>query len=280
MTLGELHLLFRDRLIQPGYAEAFSELLDYHLHLPAHAVWTRPTSTLPELPCQALIADMKRFDQGMPLAHLTGRAHFYGLEFVVTPQVLIPRPDSECLLTSVLSRLPETGSALDIGCGSGCLSVCLAVNKSRALLTATDSSFSALRLARLNACRHGVARHIRWHHCDLFPAHSHCPSQGFDIIFSNPPYISAEEWPDLDPSVRDHEPAAALLGGVDGLAYFRRIIAESGHYLRPGGHLLFEVGYKQAESVAGLMSASAFRNIERRKDLAGIERVVSAQFEF
>lgn len=278
MTLGELHRRFRSRFDEIGYAEAFHELLDIHFHLPPQAVWTRGESELPASACRNFCRDMKRFEDGTPLAHISGRAFFHALEFAVTPQVLIPRQDSECLLEQSLKRCAGETSLLDIGCGSGILSICLALERPQARIHALDSSFSALILARQNACRHGVQKRICFHHADLFPAGSLCPEEGFDIILSNPPYISRPEWPKLDPSVREHEPVAALYGGLDGLDCYRRIIGGAPAFLKPGGYLLFEMGYRQADALSRLLQVGGFSNLERYRDTGGHERVLAARW--
>ncbi len=274
MTLGQLHQHYRPRFQLPGFAEAFSELLSIHFQLPAQAVWTRPSLDLSPISCRDMMADLDRFLLDTPLAHLTGRVHFFGLEFVLTPQVLIPRPDSECLLRQALACCPKPVHALDIGCGSGILAVCLALERPQVRVAAVDSSYSALRLARLNACRHRVSERIDFHHADLFPPADYGPAAGFDLILSNPPYISSAEMAELDPSVRDHEPISALHGGEDGLDFYRRIIPSAVSRLRQGGVLLFELGYRQADAVTELLQQNGYTGIRRHQDFAGIDRVI------
>jgi len=278
VTLGELHQRVRSEFRLPGFSQAFFQLLDYYFQLPSQTVWTRPGFELSPPSCQKMITDLEAFLLGKPLAHITGRAWFFGLEFIITPQVLIPRPDSECLLSQALALSPAHGHILDIGCGSGVLAISLALHRPDLMVEGTDSSFAALRLARLNACRHGVSAGIVWHHTDLIPQPDLCPKGGFDLILSNPPYISTEEMEKLDPSVRDHEPRSALDGGLDGLDFYRRIISLASSVLRPGGLLLFEVGYRQADAVSALLEKNAYQDIRRHQDFSGIDRVVLGQY--
>jgi release factor glutamine methyltransferase len=183
--------------------------------------------------------------EGCPVAYLVGRKEFFSLEFTVTRAVLIPRPDTECVVDECL-RLAK-GMAepriLDIGTGSGCLAVAIARHHKTARVIAVDISMEALTVASANADKHGVAERVRFLHGDLF-----APLAGeerFDFIVSNPPYIPHDEIPKLAPGVRDYEPHTALDGGADGFAVFDRLIAEAPAYLKPEGELLIEIGSAQ-----------------------------------
>jgi release factor glutamine methyltransferase len=221
-----------------------------------------------------------------PLPYLTGRLEFYGLEFEVTPEVLIPRPETEMLVELALARRPR--SAVDVGTGSGCIAVSLAVHLPEATIYATEISPAALAVARRNAERHGVAERVWLLAGDLL---SPCPGP-VDLIVSNPPYVSTGEWASLPASVRDYEPSLALDGGPDGLDVVRRLLAQaaatwvSGHrpptgvggLASPGGALLIEIGAGQGEAAANL--ARTFfpqATVRVLPDLAGRDRVLEIQ---
>jgi release factor glutamine methyltransferase len=274
VNLQELWQRSRSFHSRPGFSQAFTQLLEHHFHLPRLSIWTRPDLELSPDRVSAFTADLDRYCQDTPLAHLTGQTEFFGLPFVVTSAVLIPRPDTEHLVKAALAIEPAPALGLDIGCGSGILAVTLARHLPDILFDAVDSSWAALQIARLNACRNGVSSRIRFHHADLFPSAGSLPETGYDLILSNPPYIDAAEMEQLDPSVRDHEPDAALFGGPDGLDFYRRILERAGTVLRPGGNLLFEVGWKQARIVAGLMQQQGFQDLRIMRDFGGVERVV------
>lgn len=208
-----------------------------------------------------------------PLAYILGRAEFYGLEFTVTPDVLIPRPETEVLVEAVLSVHPVR--VADIGTGSGCIAVAVAVKLPEVQVWATDISESALRIARENAERHGVARRVKLVQGDLLQ-----PLVGmrFDVIASNPPYVAESERLSLQPEVREWEPAHALFAGDDPLQFHRRMAAEAHFHLHEGGWLMLEVGMGQAESVAFLLQEAGYRQVRILNDLAGIGRVVVGQY--
>jgi release factor glutamine methyltransferase len=220
---------------------------------------------------------IRRRVEGWPVAYLVGRREFYLLSFEVTPAVLIPRPDTETLVLEALNRLKgQTAPAiLDLGTGSGCIAVSLAHQCASATVTAVDVSPDALEVARRNATQHGVAERVTFLGGDLFaplPA-----GATFDLIVSNPPYITPGELAELAPEVRDHEPRVALDGGPDGLAFYRRIAADAGRFLKPGGQLLVEVGWTQEPVVRTIFEERPeFAVRPSVKDRAGRFRVVAA----
>ncbi|NLF02734.1 MAG: peptide chain release factor N(5)-glutamine methyltransferase [Anaerolineales bacterium] len=207
-----------------------------------------------------------------PLPYLTGRTEFYGLEFKVTPDVLIPRPETELLVDLAITRQPAT--IVDVGTGSGCIAISLAVHLPDAFMYAIELSTAALIVALENATHHHVSDRIRFMAGDLLMPR---PSP-VDLIVSNPPYVSADEWASLPPSVRDHEPQLALDGGPDGLVAIRQLLAEAPAVLRPGGVLLMEIGASQGEAALELASAY-FPQAEARifTDLSGHDRVLEVQ---
>ena len=220
---------------------------------------------------------IKRRAEGCPTAYLTGRRDFYMLAFEVNPAVLIPRPDTETLVVAALDVLKGVASprVLDLGTGSGCVAVSLAYTLKTASVTAVDISPEALDVARRNAVTHGVSERIVFLEGDLFAPLP--PAASFDAIVSNPPYIAPSEFPGLAVEVRDHEPRVALDGGPDGLAFYRRIAADAGTFLRPGGSLLVEIGATQSDAVTGLLSAAGLADVTVTRDGAAHPRVVSAR---
>jgi release factor glutamine methyltransferase len=216
----------------------------------------------------------KRAD-GMPVAYLVGYREFYSLPFAVSPAVLIPRPETETLVMQALGvmRSMESPHVLDIGTGSGCVAIVLAKHHKSARLTAVEVSAPALELASANAKRHGLADRVTFLEGDLFgPVNGHA----FDVILSNPPYIADAEFAALDPGVRDFEPRSALAGGPDGLAFYRRIAAESAGHLSPGGTVMVEIGATQGPTVRELFE-SHIGPTKVLPDAAGRPRVVTAK---
>jgi release factor glutamine methyltransferase len=215
-----LYLNF-ERALEPGEVDAFRELV-------------------------------RRRGQREPLQYIVGTTSFCGLTIAVNPHVLIPRPETELLAErgwQFLNQLPGLTSpaALDIGTGSGCLAIALAVKCSQASIQAVERSAEALAVARQNAEHHALAERIQFLQGDGFAA---VPAgSGFELIISNPPYIATEELETLEPEVGRHEPRLALDGGTDGLDFFRRMAAEAGPFLRPGSRLMLEFGDGQAEAI-------------------------------
>lgn len=202
---------------------------------------------------------------GEPIAYLTGHREFYGLEFHVTPAVLIPREETELLVEIAVEK--PARRILDLGTGSGCLAIAVARELPRAQVTAVDASAAALAVARENAARHGVA--VRFLQGDWFAP---LGGERFDLILANPPYV-AEADPHLAQGDVRFEPRGALAAGPDGLDDIRRIAAAAAAHLVAGGRLVFEHGYDQAQAVAALLAQAGFVAIEQRRDLAGIPRV-------
>lgn len=219
-----------------------------------------------------------------PVAYILGHRAFRTIDLEVTPDVLIPRPETETLVDVALEELkalPLAGPdpedeplAIDVGTGSGCIALALAAEDPFVRVVATDVDPLALAVARGNAARLGLAPRVEFVLSDLFHDVGERP---FDLVVSNPPYIPADEYVALEPNVRDHEPRLALYGGVDGLDVYRRLVPGAVLLLRPGGMLAVEVGAGQATAVAGIMTAAgAFGTPATRDDLAGVPRVVFA----
>lgn len=229
-------------------------------------------------PQRATMRDLvRRRAQAEPVAYLVGHREFFSLEFRVTKDVLVPRPDTETLVLELLDRVRgiETPRLLDIGTGSGCIAVAAAVNLPTANVTAIDISPKALEIARENAETHNVLDRMRFLEGDLF---SPLPAgEQFHAIASNPPYIRAEELATLQDDVKKHEPQLALISGPLGLEIIRRLVTDAPSRLVPGGLLLFEFSPEQAGAVEELLNANgSYRDIKLVKDLTNRPRVAVA----
>jgi len=218
-----------------------------------------------------------------PLAYIIGHREFWSLEFKVNPKVLIPRPETEGIIERLLNLAgDEAGKknirVLDVGTGSGVLAIVSAVEIPKAQVTAVDISDDALEVARHNSFKHQVADRIEFLKMDLTHDWNLPQDSCYDFILSNPPYIPSRELERLMPDVRDFEPRAALDGGPDGLECYRCIVTKAFPYLKPGGHLIFEVGDDQAGPVKqSLQLHGGMDPIEIIQDLSGRDRVVSAR---
>lgn len=216
-------------------------------------------------------AAIERRTRREPIAYITGRQEFWSRDFSVSPAVLIPRPETELIIEEALSLAFAT--VADIGTGSGCLAVTLAAECPRAQVVATDISAPALEVARANARRHGVADRIAFRETPYLDG----ITGPFDLIVSNPPYVTDAEYADLAPEVHDFEPRSALTAGPDGLDDVRQVLGCAATRLRPGGLLLMEIGFGQAEAVSVLVNASSLALLRISNDLQAIPRIVVAQ---
>jgi release factor glutamine methyltransferase len=277
----------RDQLSAAGIEDAAVEAelllrqaLRSHTHdLPSRAsLYQRLRQPLGTEALAALAALAQRRLKGEPTAYITGVREFRGLDFEVTPDVLIPRPETELLVDKAVewvtsNALPGASPVIaDIGTGSGAVAVALAKEIPGATLLATDISRDALATARRNARRHGVERRITFLHGDLLlPVHCYV-----DLIVANLPYVTDRDWAILASEVRDHEPAVALLGGEDGLALIRSLLQQAHRYLQPGGGVFLEFGAGQKDCLTALAQRLFPRaKIEVAPDFAGIPRALS-----
>lgn len=215
-----------------------------------------------------------------PVSYLTGKASFYNLELNVSPAVLIPRPETELLVVAGLDYLKRCASerpeVLDLCCGSGCIALALASNTKNISVLASDISQEALDITQTNITVHDLGDKVKLLQSDLFAQVPSLP--GFDLIVSNPPYISQAEFARLDAVVRDYEPQAALLAGADGLDYLRPIINQAKEYLKPGGALMLEFAYHQGKEVVALLRECGYlTDVCLQKDHQGHDRLVTAQ---
>ena len=216
-----------------------------------------------------------------PLAYITGQKEFWSLDFSVTPDVLIPRPETELLVDAVLERmrqrLKSRAKIIDLGTGSGAIAVCLAKKLPEAQISAVDISSAALRVARANAERHGVADRIRFLHGDLFAPLAE-ERERFDLIVANPPYIRSGDVAKLEPEIREWEPIAALDGGRDGLDLYRRIASQCHSHLTATGHVLLEIADTTGQAAMQIFAnAGGFEPAQLVRDYAGKDRVLATR---
>jgi len=234
-----------------------------------------PERPLIEAELTAIRALVERRRAHEPIAYILGEREFYGRSFVVTRDVLIPRPDTETLVDAALAFLRANtvpGPVVDLCTGSGAVALTLAAECVDRTLVATDVSQAALSIAQTNRNKLGLAERVSLRLGDLFAALESEPR--FACITINPPYIGAHELATLDADVRDFEPALALDAGADALSFYRRIAEHAGRYLLPGGALMVEVGFGQAEAVRALFAGAGFGELRTVRDLGSVERVV------
>lgn len=232
----------------------------------------------------AIFRDLvKRAGEHEPIAYLTGKAHFFNLEFKVTRDVLIPRPDTETIVEHVLQQVRftpglERPRVLDLCTGSGCVAAAIAQHLKTATILAIDDSPAALAVAKENVERLGLADRVLLAEGNLYePLEKQITASPFDMIVANPPYIPSAEIAKLDRNVRDYEPHAALDGGPDGLAVVRRILAGAPPRLLPGGRVYVEIQFDQAESAKRLAAEAGLTEVRVYRDAAGHERVLHAR---
>ena len=217
---------------------------------------------------------VERRASGEPLQYITAVQDFYGREFRVTPDVLIPRPETELLVEAALEVTTSKDTLIcDVGTGSGCIALTLLCEMSRARAVAVDKSAAALEISKQNAAKLDVSERSVFVVSDCFDALDPDEYQ-FDLIVSNPPYVAESALAGLQREVRDHEPLVALSPGADGLSVIRRLLTEAPAYLKPNGHLLMEIGFDQGESVRDLIDEAVWSLLEVRPDLQCIPRIV------
>jgi len=263
-------------------------------------LYAHPEELLDPQSIESYFSLLHRRAAGEPTQHLTGKQEFWGLEFEVTPDVLIPRPETEHLIEVALDRLavrelrssrdPKlTGEGLtlvDIGTGSGCIAIALAKELQAAKIYATDISPAALAIAQRNATRLGFQSRITFLESNLLSAFSSSSHQSlvanhqsllFDLVISNPPYIGRKEASTLPIEVRYHEPASALYGGEEGYELYGQLVPQAAQHLKPGGLLVLELGHDSLPAVRPLLETPQWTNLHVTHDLAGIPRVISAE---
>ncbi|HJX96673.1 MAG TPA: peptide chain release factor N(5)-glutamine methyltransferase, partial [Candidatus Acidoferrum sp.] len=326
MSAGQEHLDVRTALKRgiaelrdanvPSYTLAAELLLLHVLGRDRTWLYAHPEEVIPGLDAHRFLSLILRRAAGEPTQYITGKQEFWGLEFEVTPDVLIPRPETEHVIEVALDRLALreiragrkqtlTGEGLniiDVGTGSGCIAIALAKELPGAQIVATDISVAALAVARRNAARHAFSECIQFIECnllneatisDVLPtvvgAHYAAPLQvnvstvdaahprQFDLIVSNPPYVGRNEKDSLMREVRDHEPEQALYGGEEGYELYADLIAQAAQHLKPDGILVLELGHNSLPAVQPLLDLPEWTNVGVTKDLAGIDRVIAAE---
>ncbi|HBR50184.1 MAG TPA: peptide chain release factor N(5)-glutamine methyltransferase [Nitrospira sp.] len=283
-TVGKLLVNAQQVLEGAGIANAVQEarwLLAYALEMKHHELASRAEQSVTAEQLARVLSLVRRRESREPLQYILGSQEFCGLDFSVTPAVLIPRPETELLIQETLREGGFTGGAVlvDVGTGSGCVAVTLATILGGMRIFALDCSHDAVSVAKGNAERHGVSDKIVWLEGDLLSPLKECSVAGaVDAIISNPPYIAEADWVGLQPEVRDYEPRQALLAGPKGTEFHERLIHDSKQFLVPGGLLVMELGQGQAPLVRRVAEAAGgYTGIQTVKDEAGIERVLIAR---
>lgn len=289
LTMGEKQLMDSD------IADATRDckiLYCYMMDIPFSKIILEYQEVLQDRLCDKYFELIDRRSNGEPVQYIMGSQEFMGLEFIVNENVLIPRQDTETLVEDALEII-NTGTLrgedmdvkrkewdiLDLCTGSGAIGVSLARIANKVNVTCSDISEGAIKVAKENAQKHGVAKSVKFEQGDLFkPFSKHFRKQKFDMIISNPPYIKSSVIPTLQKEVCEHEPLSALDGGESGLDFHERIVSGVGGHLRKGGVLLLEIGHDQGEAVSGLLSRNGdFTSIRVLKDLANRDRIVFAK---
>jgi release factor glutamine methyltransferase len=274
----------------PSHSLAAELLLMHVLERDRAWIYTHPEEALEPAAIDRYFTLVARRAAGEPTQYLTGKQEFWGLEFEVTPAVLIPRPETEHVVEVALERLGARGIKInmktglpspplriaDVGTGSGCIAVALANELPHAKVLATDISAQSLAVARRNAVRHGVADRLQLVQTDLLASMNE--AEPFDLIVSNPPYVGRDESDQLSREVREHEPASALFAGPTGIEIYPRLVKQAASLLRRRGILVLELGYNSLDHVRALLYGQpAWVNVSVTKDLAGIPRVIAAE---
>jgi release factor glutamine methyltransferase len=301
----------------PSYTLAAELLLLHVLGRDRTWLYAHPEEVVPGLEAHRFLSLILRRAEGEPTQYITGKQEFWGLDFEVTPDVLIPRPETEHVIEVALDRLAlreiragrkqtlngEGLHIIDVGTGSGCIAIALAKELPSARIVATDISKAALSVARRNAARYAFSSCIQFVECNLLSdaaisnaitslavAQHAAPQQGgkvsspgavdsspFDLIVSNPPYVGRKEKDSLMREVRDHEPEVALYGGEEGYELYADLIGQAAQHLKPGGLLVLELGHNSLPAVQPLLDLPNWTTVGVTKDLAGIDRVIAAE---
>lgn len=289
LTMGEKQLMDSD--ITDATRDC-KILYCYMMDIPFSKIILEYQNMLQDRLCEKYFELIDRRSSGEPVQYIMESQEFMGLEFIVNENVLIPRQDTETLVEDALEII-NTGTLrgedmdvkrkewdiLDLCTGSGAIGVSLARIANKVNVTCSDISEGAIKVAKENAQKHGVAKSVKFEQGDLFkPFSKHFRKQKFDMIISNPPYIKSSIIPTLQKEVCEHEPLSALDGGESGLDFYERIVSGVGSHLRKSGVLLLEIGHDQGEAVSGLLSRNGeFTSIRVLKDLANRDRIVFAK---
>ncbi len=281
MELKTLYLSAKERVRDSGADIPDSEISLLLYETLGHAladIYSNPRMDIGDRETDIFYKVLDRRINGEPSSYITGHGEFFSRNFFVDNNVLIPRPETEILVEKALDVLPITSEmiVMDAGSGSGCISVTITLERPGVRVIATDISYDALGVSRLNALKYGVDDRILFARADLLS----CIRPGYvDVLISNPPYISESDYRELHPEVREYEPGTALLGGIDGMDFIRRLVSEGKHILKQNGFCFIETGYDQADVTRELFSENHYSNVTVYSDLNGIKRVVSAQWK-
>lgn len=295
LLVKEMLAMGEKQLMDSDIADATRDckiLYCYMMDIPFSKIILEYQEVLQDRLCDKYFELIDRRSKGEPVQYIMGSQEFMGLEFIVNENVLIPRQDTETLVEDALEII-NTGTLrgedmdvkrkewdiLDLCTGSGAIGVSLARIANKVNVTCSDISEGAIKVAKENAQKHGVAKSVKFEQGDLFkPFSKHFRKQKFDMIISNPPYIKSSVIPTLQKEVCEHEPISALDGGESGLDFYERIVSGVGSHLRKSGVLLLEIGHDQGEAVSGLLSRNGeFTSIRVLKDLANRDRIVFAK---
>jgi release factor glutamine methyltransferase len=271
----------------PSYTLAAELLLLHVLGRDRAWLYAHPEEVIPGLDAHRFLSLILRRAEGEPTQYIIGKQEFWGLEFEVTPDVLIPRPETEHVIEVALDRLAVreiragrkptlTGEGLhiiDVGTGSGCIAIALAKELPGARILAADISVAALAVARRNAARNGFADRINFLEANLLGG----SVAKYELVVSNPPYVGRKEKETLMREVRDREPELALYGGEEGYEFYADLIGQAARALLPGGLLILELGHDSLPAVQPLLDLPNWTNVGVTKDLAGINRVIAAE---
>ena len=280
MPLKELYTSGKNRLIQSGIENPELEaslLLSRTLGINITDIYAHPEKEINSGKVGEFNQMLQRRIKREPIAYILGEREFYSRSFIVTAQVLIPRPETEILVEEALAILQDISSPsmIDIGTGSGCIAVTVACECENAKVFATDISIEALMIAMENAKRYDVGARASFICSDYL---SSFKDKSFDIVLSNPPYVGEDDLFTLEPDVRNFEPVLALSGGKDGLDCIRKIASQAKRVLKNGGWCILEVGAGQSEWALEILEQSGFNYISFAKDLSGRERVIKAKW--
>lgn len=279
MELKELYLKGRKSFEENGFESPGIEtkaILAGSLNADPLELYAHPERSVDPERTAAFEKLLRRRLAGEPLAYVVGRREFYSRPFAVTPDVLIPRPETETLAELAIETAGRMKNPriLDLGTGSGCLAVTVFLEARNCEVFASDISAAALSVASENARANGAC--VRFVNSDLLGCFA---KSSFDVIISNPPYVSEAEYAGLPAQIRLHEPPAALLGGEDGLECIRKTADAAGRVLREGGFLLLEIGAGQAESAERIIRENGFSDVRFGTDIGGVKRVVKATWK-
>ena len=254
--------------------QVIEELISFHMKCSCLEIYSKKIINL-----EKINDDFQRLLKKEPIQYIIGDVNFYGNIFKCDQRALIPRPETEILVETTIqstSWKKDKISVLEIGTGTGCISISLAKSHEKILIDSIDISSDALVLAEENVLINKINQPINFIHTNFLHFET---DMTYDVIISNPPYISQIDWKNIDPSVKNYEPKLALLGGIEGTEFINQLIIKSTKLLKKGGEIFLEVGYDQANKVKELLSLNGFKSINIKNDLNNIPRILTATYE-